>query len=338
MATIMDVCKLAGVSKATVSRVMNQSEQVKPTTRQKVEQAMAQLNYRPNSLAQALALNSSNSIGLVLSDFDGHYFGQLLKHASICAENMDKQLLIADGHHSAQGEKDAISSLVDKKCDVIIVYGRKLSQDDAFALKQNHPIPIIHVGRLFPAEIGFSIGFDQSSAVELALSHLTSLGHTSISYLGPKPHTMTTQARLESYCHFMQINHLSAHVLDADFKLNSGYQSMLNFLNQTPKKATYPTAILAASDDIAIGCLRACDEFGLNVPFDISVISIDNLQMCEFVRPQLSSIDIPVIQMTERVMQVAQMILQGAPTPDPEMLTGQLFVRHSTAPAKSNKA
>lgn len=98
MSTIVDVCKLAGVSKTTVSRVINGTGQVKKSTQDAVKAAMEQLGYRPNTLAQALARNETNSIGLVISDYEGVYFGALLKQASASAEQSHKELIITDGH------------------------------------------------------------------------------------------------------------------------------------------------------------------------------------------------------------------------------------------------
>ena len=130
MATITDVCKLAGVSKATVSRVINGTGQVKESTRKVVFEAMQSLQYRPNSLAQALANKKSNSIGLVLSTFDGNYFGSLLREATNVAHEAGMQLIVTDGRNDTKWEMEAINSLVDRYCDVIILYSRSLTQQD----------------------------------------------------------------------------------------------------------------------------------------------------------------------------------------------------------------
>ena len=130
MSTINDVGKLAGVSKATVSRAINNKSHVKESTRQAVFLAMEQLKFKPNSLAQALASNSSNSIGLIISDFDGDYFGILLKQAAMATEKAGKQLIVTDGHNDPLREIKAIESLVDRRCDVIVLYSRTLSQQD----------------------------------------------------------------------------------------------------------------------------------------------------------------------------------------------------------------
>ena len=141
MSTIVDVCKLAGVSKTTVSRVINGTGQVKKSTRDAVEAAMEQLGYRPNSLAQALARKETNSIGLVISDFQGAYFGALLEQASTSAELAHKELFITDGHNDCKREYEAILRLEDRRCDAIVLYSRKMSMEQLQTLKQQLTVP-----------------------------------------------------------------------------------------------------------------------------------------------------------------------------------------------------
>ncbi|HIH0922950.1 TPA: LacI family DNA-binding transcriptional regulator, partial [Vibrio cholerae] len=126
MATINDVCKLAGVSKATVSRVLNETGQVKAQTREAVLAAMQQLGYQPNSLAQALATNTTNSIGLVLPHFESSYFGSILFEAEQGAQKAGKKLLVMNSKNSEQGEKEAVATLAAQRCDAILLYSRHL--------------------------------------------------------------------------------------------------------------------------------------------------------------------------------------------------------------------
>ena len=122
MATMLDVSIRAGVSKATVSRVLNGTGQVKESTRQQVFKAMEELGYRPNFLARSLANRTSNSIGLVVSTFDGFYFGRLLQQASRQTEAWGKQLIVTDGHDAPEREEEAVQMLADRQCDAIVLY------------------------------------------------------------------------------------------------------------------------------------------------------------------------------------------------------------------------
>ncbi|OLQ90216.1 LacI family transcriptional regulator [Vibrio panuliri] len=329
MATINDVCRAAGVSKATVSRVINGTGQVKQSTREKVEAVMAQLNYRPSSLAQALASQSANSIGLVISDFTGGYFGSLLKQASVSAEQMGKQLLFADGHNNAEDELSAVHSLVEKKCDIIILYSRKLSCEQIVALSRSITIPIVTVGRLVPQEAGFSISFDQANAVKKAGGHLIELGHKQLSYIGPKPSTPTATLRLQGFHQLVeQYAHqgVTGKVCLSPFGFMESYQATKAYLESGD---CFGTAIVAAADDIAIGCIKALREQGIKVPQDISVVSIDNDPCSPFVEPPLTTIDIPIKSITERAMEVAKQLIEKGIIPKPEVYSGDLIIRES---------
>ncbi|WP_070964162.1 LacI family DNA-binding transcriptional regulator [Vibrio sonorensis] len=309
MATINDVCRVAGVSKATVSRVINGTGQVKASTREHVESVMEALNYRPNSLAKALATNSSNSIGLVLSDFSGSYFGGLMKQASISAESRSKQLLIADGHNDAQREIEAIESLVDKRCDVIVLYSRMLTTEQLTEIKQKHGVPIVCVGRELPSEAGNSVGFNQFQAGYLAAKHLVDLGHKKLIYVGPKPITPSAERRLAGFHQLVSEHGYSELVLtmESNFGFEDGYQLATRNL---PTITDY-TGIVCASDDIAIGFLKAFNDHRISVPKEISVIGIDNDPLSQFVSPSLTSIDVPIKQITEAALLMACSLMEG---------------------------
>ena len=333
MATINDVCRVAGVSKATVSRVINGTGQVRQSTREKVEAVMAELNYRPSSLAQALANKSGNSIGLVISDFTGGYFGSLLKQASTSAELMGKELLFADGHNNAEDELKAVHSLVEKKCNIIVLYSRKLTCEQIVTLSQTISIPIVTVGRSLPKQAGFSIAFDQANAIEQAGKHLIKLGHKQLTYLGPLPTTPTSKSRLEGF-NLLVESHASqgveGTVYQSDFGFEEGYKATKHYLSSGHQ---FGSAIVAAADDIAIGCIKALKEHGIQVPQDISIVSIDNDACPSFVQPPLTTINIPIAAITERAMEIAKLLIETNEAPLPEVVQGNLIIRESAIPA-----
>ncbi|OEF07144.1 LacI family DNA-binding transcriptional regulator [Vibrio genomosp. F10] len=329
MTTISDVSRIAGVSKATVSRVINGTGQVKESTRELVKSVMQELNYKPSSVAQALATKSGNSIGLVLSDFTGSYFGILLKQASVSADLMGKQLLIADGHNQAESELKAVHSLVEKRCDVIVLYSRMLSSDQITALNQSIDIPIVNVGRQLPENAGYSISFDQQHAVKMAVDHLVESGHRSITYLGPTPSTPTSTSRSQGFT--LAINQHTTTKIESyqhpcEFGFIEGYQAGKALLS----KGSLTSAIVAASDDIAIGCIKAFSEQGMSVPKDISIISIDNDPCSAFVTPSLTTVEIPIQAIMAQAMSVAQKLIEGHTLFESEVIQGQLIVRDST--------
>lgn len=329
MATISDVSRIAGVSKATVSRVINGTGQVKESTNLLVRQVMSELNYKPCSVAQTLATKRGNSVGLVLSDFTGSYFGILLKEASMSADRMGKQLLIADGKNHAVSELKAVHSLVDKKCDVIVLYSRQLSSEQVVALNQSIDIPLVHIGRELPVEAGYSISFDQKHAIELAVDHLAKAGHRSMMYLGPEPTTPTAMSRLNGFK--QAIERRSELDICVNYAMSGfGYIEGYNATKEILKNRILPSAMVIASDDIAIGCIKALSEKGILVPKDVSIVSIDNDPCSLFTIPSLTTVDVPIQEIMAQAMLVAQQLSEGQNKFNSEIIRGKLIQRDST--------
>ena len=200
MATMVDVCRLAGVSKATVSRVLNNPDTVKQSTREAVFQAMETLGYRPNGLAQALANQRSDTIGLIVSDFEGVYFGTLLRQATRSADEAGKQLIVTDGHDDAKREAEAVNMLVNRRCDAIILYSRYMSDELLMQLIRELPVPLIAMNRYLPEAPERSIVFEQRGSARMSVEYLLKLGHRHIACITARMRSSTGNLRLEGYC------------------------------------------------------------------------------------------------------------------------------------------
>ena len=332
MATINDICKMTGFSKATVSRAINDTGQVKESTRKAILDAMERLNFRPNSLAQALANKSGHSIGLVLSDFDGSYFGHVLKSAAQVAEKTSKQLIVTDGHHEPEREKQAIYSLVDRRCSVLIVYTRHMSEEDILAIQHEVALPIIFMGRALPAHSCYSISLDNRQAARQSLGHLLALGHRKIAYFGPQPVTPTASIRMETYQtllaqqgaipedHWYQCS---------NYSIAGGYQAAKRYL----ASGAGCSALFAACDAIAFGAMQAFREAGLTLPKDMSISSIDDEEISAYISPTLTTYHQPMNQMIYYAMDLALNLMDGKSTPfESRVFQGELKVRLSAIP------
>ncbi|MFJ5410072.1 LacI family DNA-binding transcriptional regulator [Pectobacterium punjabense] len=328
MATIHDVCRVAGVSIATVSRVINGARHVRQSTRERVEEVMKELDYRPSSFAQTLATNKSNSIGLVLSDFDGNYYGSLLKQASVSCEKMNKQLLIADGHNSVDGELKAAMSLVEKKCEVIILYSRMCSDDQLAEFMASVDVPVIHFGRKVPRRLGCSVSFDQNEAAFTALSHLVNLKHEKIIYVGPPQVTISRRQRHNGFISAAKKLSLSDwQMIEAEYSITDGYRAFMDAF--TLFKGKY-TAVVAACDEIAVGIQRACMELGVKIPDELSLVSIDNEELSSFVTPKLTTVNVPIKDMTSYAIDAVYEKLINDDTLKSKVFRGELIIREST--------
>ncbi|EOX3359871.1 LacI family DNA-binding transcriptional regulator [Vibrio cholerae] len=334
MVTINDVCKLAGVSKATVSRVLNETGQVKAQTREAVLAAMQQLGYQPNSLAQALATNTTNSIGLVLPHFESSYFGSILFEAEQGAQKAGKKLLVVNSKNSEQGEKEAVATLAAQRCDAILLYSRHLSEVQLLELQQQYPSPLVILNRRLHHPQLHSFGLDQTQIAQLAMQHLLNLGHRHIACITSPLVSETGKIRYQVYQQALDEQGIKLDLswtVEGDNTLLGGYQAMQQLL----KRDISITAVFACNDDMALGAMRAMHEHGINVPKQVSLIGIDNEPAAAFAIPSLSSVSLPIGELTQQAISLAVEIANKKPQDAQHRLyQGNLIARESTIALK----
>jgi len=329
MSTILDVCKLAGVSKATVSRVINGTGQVKQSTRENVFSAMKELGYRPNRLAQALATNKTHTIGLVVSDFDGIHFGLLLKQAAASAEFAKKQLIVTDGHNDPDYEYEVILQL-EAQCDAVVLYSRTLTDEHIQRLHEQLTIPIVVLNRNMPGQCFHSVSFEQEAAVTIMMDHLFENGHREIACITGHMANPTGKARLNGYKNSLQaasIGFKNELVKHGAYDMKSGYQACNELLNEG---ITF-TAIVAFNDCMALGALKALTEAGIKVPEQVSITGIDNDPVSEFFTPRLTTVGLPITEMTKQAIELAITLCDETKPTHSYQYKGQLIERESVA-------
>lgn len=333
MATMLDVCKRAGVSKATVSRVLNNTGQVKESTREAVFRAMQELGYRPNSLAQALANQRSNTLGLVVSNFDGPYFGRLLKQAALSSDLAGKQLMVTDGHDDPQRELQALDMLVDRRCDAIVLYSRHMPEPELERLLRELPVPLVVMNRKVNGAPERCVLFQQEESARQVVAHLLGQGHRRIACITGSMHYPTAQARLQGYRQALLTAGLEADpalVAEGDFLVSGGYHQCKVLL-----ASGHPfTALFACNDDMAMGAYRALQEAGLRIPEDVSVFGFDDDPSAAFMSPPLSTVNMPITAMTKTAFAQALRLANGEPLAPLAPFSGTLCLRDSVAPAK----
>ena len=184
--TIYEVSKLAGVSLATVSRVMNNSGNVSPHTRKKVEDAMKELGYRPNSNAQSLASNRSNSVGVIVPVLYGPFYGEMLSGVESELRAAGKHLIITTGDDNEAGEKAGVEFLLSRSCDALILRLDFVSDEYLVGLKDKDSTPFVVLDRKVPEILDRCIYLDNELGGYLATQSVLVLGHRRIAYVsGP---------------------------------------------------------------------------------------------------------------------------------------------------------
>jgi DNA-binding LacI/PurR family transcriptional regulator len=304
MATIKDVCKAAGVSKATVSRVINGSEYVKEQTRQSVLAAMKSLGYQPNAFARALATSSYNTFGLILPHFESHYFSSILTEAALDMQKADKKLFVMNSSNSAAGEEDTVRSLNAHNCDAILIYSRHLSEQQLSSIQQEIKTQLIVINRALEDEKLFSFGFDQEQVARLATNYLLEIGHKQIACITTPMSSSTGQKRLSAYKETLTEHGIAitdALIIEGESTLKSGYDAAIKLIDSGVRF----TAIFSCTDSMAIGAIRALHDRGIQVPEHISVIGIDGDPTADFIVPRISTVALPILELTRDAVTTA---------------------------------
>lgn len=331
MITMLDVSIRAGVSKATVSRVLNGTGQVKKSTRDAVFKAMDELGYRPNFLAQSLANKSSNSIGLVVSNFDGPYFGRLLRQAAKLIEASGKHLIVTDGHDTPEGELQAVQLLADRRCDAIILYTRFMSEDALMTLLESLPVPVMVINRELSQARERCVFFEQQIAAFNVVDYLIRQGHREIASITGPIATPTAQARLAGYRQALEHHQIAfndALVTNGDSSVQGGYHSCKALL----ATGVPFSALFASNDDTAIGAMKALYQAGMRLPQDVSLFGFDDEPSAAYLHPALSTVYLPIDAMIEAAITQAFRLINGETLRPLPPFTGELKLRESVAP------
>jgi len=330
MVTMLDVSLRAGVSKATVSRVLNGTGQVKESTRRQVFTAMEELGYRPNFLARSLANRTSNSIGLVVSSFDGFYFGRLLQQASRQTELHGKQLIVTDGHDTPEREELAVQMLADRRCDAIILYTRFMNEKTLLRLIEETPMPLIAINRELLQAHERCVFFEQQDAAFQAVEYLVSQGHREIACITVPMHTPTGKARLTGYRNALEKHGIAwdaARVRYGDATMTRGYELCHEMLQE---KEPF-SALFACNDDMALGASKAIWQAGLRIPQDISLFGFDDAPSARWLEPGLSTVYLPIDTMITTAIDQAIRLANKEEVAAIPPFTGTLVLRDSVA-------
>lgn len=321
MATIYEVSNLAGVSLATVSRVINNNARVSDKTRHKVEKAMNELGYRPNSIAQSLASNCTNSVGILVSELHGPFFGQMMAGIEAELRAAGKHVIITPGHSEEGKEKKGIDFLISRNCDALIVHVEGLPDEYLIELSKGKT-PIYFMSRIIPELEDHCIYLDNELGGYLATKAIIEQGHTNIAYIGGPQFKPDSQNRLIGHKRALAENNITfndALYFEGDFKEIGGKKGLKAFLN---KKIPF-TALVCANDEMASGAMTYAREHDFALPEDLSIIGFDNIIFSRHIYPKLTTINNPVNEMGQMA---AKLVLKNV------YQQANLTISHSFAP------
>ncbi|MGP2424808.1 LacI family DNA-binding transcriptional regulator [Yersinia sp. 2538 StPb PI] len=330
MSTMLEVAKKAGVSKATVSRVLSGKGYVSEVTKAQVYKAIEESGYRPNLLARNLATNKSQCIGLVVTNtlYNGNYFNEILSQAAKKLENNGRQLVLVDGKHSAEEEQEAIQFLLDLRCDAIIIYPRFLTVDDMDLIIDKYKQPIMVVNRKLRKNHSHCTFCDHKGSSYNATKYLIERGHQDIAFITGSLDSPTAIERLSGYKEALNAFSLPLRdnlIIQGKWTPLSGATAVESLLaSQQPF-----SAIIASNDDMAIGAMKRLNQTGISVPEAVSLIGFDNIPIAPFLSPSLSSIKDPVSGMINDVINRLISMLDGGYLSTENIFQSELIIRDS---------
>jgi len=327
--TVKDVAMRAGVSVGTVSRVLAGELSVKTALRDRVQDAIDALSYRPNVMARALRTSTTDVIGLIVPDITNPFFSQMAASAERAAFEYRHSLMLASSHNDREAEQSHISAFLDRSVRGIIIVAANVSHSAHVKTK----VPIVSLDRRF-ADFPL-ISINHAEAAALVADHFYELGHRRIAYIAGPADTEAGRARREGFVDRIRALDAKAEleIFSGRFDYESGEVIARRLLAQPPQMR--PTAIAAASDQQAIGVLRAARDLGLDVPGALSIAGFDDIHLANLVVPRLTTVRQPTDQLARRAV---ELLLEKALEPGDEALSASLVIRGSTAPPPPDQA
>ncbi|NIY93996.1 LacI family DNA-binding transcriptional regulator [Vibrio diazotrophicus] len=302
MATIKHVSEHAGVSQATVSRVINGTSRVSHDKKLKVEKAIKELGYRPNSIAQALASSRTGSVGIVVPELGGPFYSGILQSLEENLRRFGYHAIVTAGSNTEQGQRESVEFLLGRRVDALILHVQHLSDDYLISLEEQG-IPVVLVNRFIPEMYRSCIDIDNELGGKLATQYLLQKGHTEIACITGPLDKSDARGRLQGYRRALE---------DAGLEYNEALVSEAGFTEETGVIATKKllkrdcrfTAIFASNDHMAFGAFEVLREAGYSIPDDVSLVGFDDNIFARYLTPSLTTINFPIEQMSIEAVQL----------------------------------
>ncbi len=328
MNTIRDVAKKAGVSVATVSRVINNKGKVSEKTELAVLQAIKELSYQPNSVARSLSSRKSNVVALIVPSINNAFFPELARAVEDIAQLNGYKLFLCNTDDSREKLVDYLDSLGSQYVDGLIIDSHNIKEEDLTKLSRLG-IPVVMIDRVIENSNYTSITVNNRAGGRLATEHLLEVGCKKIAHIqGPK-NEMNSVQRMWGYRD--QVSKLpwfdESWIAHAEFSVKSGYQATKELLIRHQDM----DGIFASNDLIAIGALKAAYEWGKKIPNELAIVGFDGIDMSELTVPGITTIQQPIYQIGELAMhELLNQIKNSHAKPKKYILDIELVLREST--------
>ncbi|MEM7332250.1 MAG: LacI family DNA-binding transcriptional regulator [Chloroflexota bacterium] len=336
--TQKDVAQKAGVSRATVSLIINNQNgnvRISQETRERVQAAIDELGYQPDMAAQTLRTSRTNLLALLIPDITNPFYPALIRGAQSITEQQDYQLLIYDSDDSPIREQSFVDTILRRRVDGVILVSFRLPADEYKKLLRAG-IKVVSIGQVSTQEdidISKTIQ-DHSTAIKQLINHLVKKGHQKIAHIAGSQDTPPGQLRLASYKKALEEENIPYDpklIRIGNFRQEGIADIVYSLMNDLPK-ASRPTAIFAANDVMAIETIYSLTKLGIRVPEDVAVCGFDDIPQSSWIMPSLTTVS---QNPYEHGKQAAKLLLEQLQTPESEPakvvdVPFQLVFREST--------
>ena len=336
--TIYDIAEEAGVSAATVSRVLTKNANVREEKRKRVQELVDKYNFKPNALAKGLSDTKSKVIGIISADVRNPFYSAVYVACENAARAMGYRVLLCNSLGEGEREMDQLHMLMQQRVDAIIQLGGLADDMETNAEYAKEAgsiassVPMVVTGKIDGVDC-YRVTIDAVEAATLLTEHLIQLGHDRIALVGGRMNVTSTHEKYETYRKILDkhgIPFREEYVVSGGYNHETGYTGVKKLLGLKE----IPTAIIAINDFSAAGVMRGITELGFKVPSDISVVSYDNTYITDLLVPKLTSIDYDYEKFGETLVKTAIAALKGEREPGLTPITPRLVVRESSAMKK----
>lgn len=326
--TIYDVAKRAKVSMATVSRVINGNTNVKPSTRKKVLDAIEELGFRPNAVARGLASRKTTSVGVIIPDISNLFFAELARGIEDIATMFKYHIILSSSDQNKTKELDLFEKMLEKQVDGVIFMGGTIGNDHVNAFKRSN-VPVVLAATLDDTGEIPSVNIDYYVAIRDVVDQLVEQGHKKIAFVAS---TRSSSDILKKHGY---IDGLKKHEIEFDenyiFEGKDEYEVGIAAIEEFIKRGIKPTAIIASSDEMALGVIHGAQDNGIHIPNDISVVGFDNTKLATMVRPTLTTVFQPMYDIGAVSMRLLTKLLKKEEIEDDQVvLPHRIIKRNST--------
>jgi DNA-binding LacI/PurR family transcriptional regulator len=336
MATISDVARKAGVSKATVSRVLNNTAVVNKDTRKRVLKAIESLSYTPSFLAKGMRRKKTSTFGVIIPDFRNPYYSELLKSVEEEARKHEYIALICTGEMNANREREYIHYLLSRQVEgLVLCCYVSIMENETFIQNVARRVPIIVMDQPsfgLPVSSAYADGYKGFGKL---LTYLIEKGHKRIGMIRSLHRYPCSESRFLGYRDTMENHGIDLDkdlIEESEFTAAGGYEAAKRMLSRSK-----PTAIIGVNDLLAIGALKYISEKGYDVPGEIAIAGHDNIALSSLVSPQLTTVNIPVDQIAEEaITQLIRKIQNPRSRNTDIVIDTQLVIRQSTEQVKKD--